>query len=136
MKWQKNTGVQPVADDVRVEVKFRGGSKDIDTAGVYLWRDICADCYITHWRLAIPLKQYEYDSQLFKSLEKALGQEEAVNVMLKVRKNTLAEDSKVFYKTVLKKFAAPSYYFSWEGSPEGFEYWQAIEGQIRETYAH
>jgi len=51
-KWTKNTGVMPVADDVKVEFKRRYGDKYVNIAGRLCWT--LGDKYwdIIKWRLA------------------------------------------------------------------------------------
>jgi hypothetical protein len=54
--WVKNTGVQPVADDVLIEVKFRhGGNTCTDCAGAWQWDvEHNDESDIMEWRLAAP----------------------------------------------------------------------------------
>ncbi len=59
-KWIKNTGVQPVADDVLVDVKFDEGDVVLkQVAHGWIW-EIDIECSISHWRLSsVPAKEPE-----------------------------------------------------------------------------
>ena len=51
-KWTKNTGVMPVDVGVKVEVKLRGGIKEISQADDFYWSFENEDTDIIKWRLA------------------------------------------------------------------------------------
>lgn len=54
-KWNKNNGVQPVADDVMVEVMTANGFEIADEAGHFEWTlDVFGEHYddVAFWRLA------------------------------------------------------------------------------------
>jgi len=51
-KWTKNTGVMPVDGNVKVEVKLRGGIKEISQADDFYWSFENEDTDIIKWRLA------------------------------------------------------------------------------------
>lgn len=48
--WIENYGIQPVADDVMVEVYFVSGEKDKDVAGVYYWKLNLGSSSIKYYR--------------------------------------------------------------------------------------
>jgi hypothetical protein len=50
--WHRNTGTQPVADDVQVEVQYRYGETFIDVADGLCWDLNLSGATISHWRLA------------------------------------------------------------------------------------
>ena len=51
-KWTKNTGVMPVDVGVKVEVKLRGGIKEISQADDFYWSFEDEPTDIIKWRLA------------------------------------------------------------------------------------
>jgi uncharacterized protein YdaT len=51
-KWTKNTGVIPVDGDVKIEVKWRDGTKEKRIASCFVWSIDDEYCDIIKWRLA------------------------------------------------------------------------------------
>ena len=50
-KWTKNTGVIPVDGDVKIEVKWRDGTKEKRIASCFVWSIDDEYCDIIKWRL-------------------------------------------------------------------------------------
>lgn len=53
--WTENTGLQPVADGVRVEVEFGNGVRSTGLASGWYWSETTAIAPIVRWRPAAPL---------------------------------------------------------------------------------
>ena len=51
-KWTKSTGVMPVDGDVKIEVKWRDGTKEKRVASCFVWSIDDEYCDIIKWRLA------------------------------------------------------------------------------------
>lgn len=51
-KWTKSTGVMPVDGDVKIEVKWRDGTKEKRIASCFVWSIDDEYCDIIKWRLA------------------------------------------------------------------------------------